>query len=312
MAIQINVPVSVRPDLNDAYSQYAGKPENFIATQVFAPLASDSVRGEVEVVRRDNALQDVPMARAANGTYNRIDQMLTTLEFTLVEKGAEHVVLAGEKNTVQYNKLLGGVRLLKLKRWISREIDFRNVLFDAATVPAQALQGAVWTDATSTPLTDLVATREAVIGRCGMEPDTIVMSSTNLSRLLNNAEVRSCFPGVPILSLAIIQEALPALCGYKYLRVSKGTINADPVGSFTSSSIIPNTTVAVCISAGADDPAELPATGRTMYWAEDAGIDGVVEDYISNEQRGVVLRVRDFQNPIMFDAQTAALLTVAS
>jgi len=114
--IQITVPVSKRADLNDAYQQYQARPENFVATKVFAPLATDAVRGEVEVVRRDNALQDVPMARAANGTYNRIDQMLEVLQYTLVEKGAEHVVLAGEQNSIQYNKILGGVRLLKLKR----------------------------------------------------------------------------------------------------------------------------------------------------------------------------------------------------
>jgi hypothetical protein len=252
------------------------------------------------------------MNRAANGTYNRIDQMLEVLEYTLVEKGAEHVVLAGEQNTLQYNKLLGGVRLLKGKRWTSREIDFRDVLFNAATVPAQPLKGAVWTDATSTPLTDLIAAREAVAARCGMEPDTIVMNNTNLSRLLGNAEVRSCFPGIPVLTFDAIKEALPALCGYRYLHVSSATRNAVPVGGFTPSSIIPSTTVAVCISANAEDPAEMPATGRTLYWEEDAGIDGVVEDYVSNEQRGVVLRVRDYQNPVMFDAQSAALLTVSA
>lgn len=308
--IQINVPASRRPDLNDAYSQYDARSENFVATKVFAPLNVDTVRGEIEIVRRDNALKDVPMARAANGTYNRIDQMLEVLEYTLVEKGAEHVILAGEQNTIQYNKILGGTRLLKLKRWISREIDFRDILFDAGTVPASALEGVVWTNPAATPLADLVAAREVVRANCGMAPDTIVMSGTNLARLMTNTEVRNAFPGVSVLSLDLIQQALPALCGMKKLYVSNAITNSDPIGKFTAADIIPSDTVAVCVSANAEDPAELMSTGRTLYWGADAGIDGVVEDYISNEQRGMVLRVRDYQNPVMFDAVTAALLTV--
>jgi len=309
--IQITVPVSRRPDLNDAYQQYDARAENYVATKVFAPLAVETVRGEIEVVRRDNATQDVPMARAANGTYNRIDQMLEVLKYSLVEKGAEHVILAGEQNTIQYNKLLGGTRLLKLKRWISREIDFSDVLFNAGTVPASALVGAVWTNPASTPLTDLIAARENVRLACGAPPDTIVMSATNLSRLLGNTEVRNCFPGMQVLTMDAIQANLPALCGYSKLFISNGITNTVPVGNFTAGSIVPDDTVAVCMTANADDPAEVMCTGRTLYWAEDAGIDGVVETYISNEQRGMVVRVRDYQNPILFDAATAALLTVA-
>lgn len=301
MTININIPYVSRPELTDAYYQYDADDSSYIADRLFAPLNVNAVRGEIEIVTADQLTKDVNMSRAADGTYNRIDQSLTVLEYVLQEKGAEHLIPFGEQNSIQYNKLVGGARLLKTKRRISREFDAKNAM-DNSGIGTTTIS-TKWDKANATPISDLIKARDEVISASGMAPDTIVLNNLDFSLLLKSDEVRSAFPGAAVLSFALLQEALPSLAGYTKLLVSTAIAGKTPI--FSSG------TVYVCRTAsGADAPAETPCTGRLLYWGEDAAAEGVVEDYLSNEQRGIVLRVRDFQNPFVLNPLSAKKLSV--
>lgn len=303
MSINITTPYSARPDLNDAYYQYQVNEDNYIATRLFKPLAVDSVKGEIEVVKGTDMITPMAsMARAGNGTYNRIDAELDVISYELGEKGAEHVVKFGEQNTIQYNKILGGIRLLKAKRYIARETDAAYVM-NNSSIPNSTLVGTTWDSTAAEPIVDLIKARDEVITACGQAPDTIVMNAFDFSLLIKTEQVRDSFPGVAVLSYNLVKEALPDLAGYSKLLISNAMNNTGP--------IFANGKIFVCKTAdSADDPAEIPATGRLLYWAEDAGYDGVVEDYLSNEQRALIIRIRDYQNPLVLNAKSAAYLTV--
>lgn len=301
MSINITAPYVARPELTDAYYQYDADDSSYIADQLFTPLNVDAVRGEIEVVTAEHLTKAVDMSRAADGTYNRIDQSLSVLEYVLQEKGAEHLIPFGEQNSIQYNKLVGGARLLKTKRRISREFDARTAMTGAGIKSTTI--STKWDQAKATPISDLIAARDDVISRAGMAPDTIVMSNLDFSLLVKSDEVRAAFPGVSVLSFNLLQESLPALAGYSKLLISTAIAGKDPIW--------PSGTVWVCRTApGADAPAETPCTGRLLYWGEDAGADGVVEDYLSNEQRAIVLRVRDYQNPKVLNPLSASKLSI--
>lgn len=301
MSINITTPFSKRPDLNDAYYEYQVDADNYICSRLFAPLAVDSVKGDIEVVRVDKAIEEVSMNRASNGTYPRIDQYLKTVPYELGEKGAEHLVKFGEQLTIQYNKILGGIRLLKLKRYIAREIDAATVM-TGASVTQTTLEGTAWDSTAATPITDLIKLHDEIEARTGFSPNTLVIPAPDISLMRKSEEVKECFPGINVLTLDKLKEELPALCGFDKLLIAKARSNNGAI--WTAGTIYGLTTVSE------DAPAESPATGRLLYWAEDAAAEGVVEDYLSNEQRGLVIRVRDYQNPLMLNVAGAGQLKV--
>jgi hypothetical protein len=314
MSILITNNLSRRPELEDAYQQYT--PEgNFAATLAFAPLGVDDPRGEIETVRADNALKEVAMDRAANGTYNRITQRLDVINYNLQEKGAEHLVKFGEKNTIQYNKIEGGIRLLKIKRWISREIDFANMLFDDSVFSSDTATAAWSNAATSNPIADVMEAAATIRNRTGMEPNALVLNRANLSNLLMSDNIRQQFQGASIVTQVLLEQSLPAIFGLEYLVVSSAVSNTAALGdTIVANRIVPDDYVSVCKIATPGAPPQDSAVGRTLYWSEDDTdpVDGVVETYMSNEQRGMVIRVRDYQNPVLMDANLGHLIDVSA
>lgn len=312
MAIQITSNYVRRPELSDAYYEYM--PEgNFIATKVFKPLAVDEPRGELEKVRADNMLKTKSMTRASNGSYNRVDAMLDVLPYTLQEKGAEHSILFGEKNSIQYNKLLGGINHLKTLRWISRELDFRDVLFDLTTFTPESANSD-WASPSSDILGDIMDAMAIVRSQSGMEANALVINRTVLAYVLKNEAIRAQFQGATIVTQAVLEANLPAIFGLEYLYVSGGVQNTATIGDpIVAEQLVPTTLASVCRVASEGAPPQSPAVGRTIYWAEDDTdpIDGVVETYQYDPQRALIVRVRDYQNPILIDENLNVLIDVA-
>jgi hypothetical protein len=142
-----------------------------------------------------------------------------------------------------------------------------TAVWDGSNAPNADASVAWATVATSTPVADVVRAAALSEDATGVDCDTLVLNSVQLGYMLASAEVKAHFPGSVVITRAMMESQLAAICGLSKLYVTRGMRNSSKKpGTFTAARTWDSDYVMVCKTANPGDSIEEPAIGRTLLW----------------------------------------------
>lgn len=299
MAFNVSATIGdARPDLAEIYQGYDADGVSW-AHEIVMPFATvDKQAATLPAESVASTLRIEDMKRAPGGQYNRIDADIDAITYACKGIGLEFPIHLGDGRLFQLpslNQEQMAARLLRTKSRLWYEKAMAGVLFSAALKgTAQAMTVAWDTYATSTPFVDITNACLTVESRTGMRPNTLTLSSTNYSNMLNSASVKGWFPGAVIITKDLVTQALAGICGITRIAVSSARENtADQGLDMVTASILPADYVAVSVSAESmDTPYVMPSCGRIFSWSEDSAEPIVFEQYFWEPSRSIINRVR--------------------
>jgi hypothetical protein len=303
-----------RPELADALYEYQPDGVNYFADLIAPRIQVSEASGQFEVVKRETMLQNTDDARTPTGEYKELDAELTKLDYTTTDRGLTHTLKDGDRQTIQLNREMMTMRLLKGTLMRNREKRIFDLLFNTSTWTGADLYtdtATTWaTVATCDPVADVIAAKKKVRDNSGVEPNAVIMSATNFDYCLISTKIRGFLSGIKTPSAADVANELPRLMGVNQVIVCNAVRNTAPEGK--SASITPicsNSYVSVAHLGSAGDPSA-PAVMLSPEFAEDSANPYVVESYISDEKRGLVYRVRNHIGELVVEKYFAHLLKV--
>ena len=145
----------------------------------------------------------------------------------------------------------------------------------------------------------------------GSIANTMTIGATTLNNMLKNTGIIARFPGITVLTEAILLANLSAILGIENMFVGKKTFDSANDGqSFTASDVWPDDYALIArISSGSLKAGQL---GRTFAWSEfTTDPDSVnVEQYRENQTKSDIFRVEHYVQEKIFDALFAHLLKI--
>lgn len=283
-------------------NEYAQTQEDFIGMKIFTPVPTDA---ETDYFWRvaEGELTKTPESLRAPGTkYNREGLALTQDSYATRERGLESPVDDRKSKTLErffsLRETLAKIRALEIMR--ATEIEIRDAVLNATNFPTGGTFGLNvsnnWTSiANGTPISDIIAGKEAIVGKTGLEPDTLVVSYKVYLYLFLNAQVREAL-GIKYqaesLGATFPIELLANHLGLKRILFSKLKYNSTPNNpTATLTSIWTDTQAFLCKAGETTDLTEM-CVGRTISWEPDGGLFAA-EEYRDETVRGNVVRARN-------------------
>jgi hypothetical protein len=303
-----------RPELADALYEYQPDGVNYFADMIAPRIQVSEASGQFEVVTRETMLQNTDDARTPTGEYKELDAELTKLDYTTTDRGLTHTLKDGDRQTVQLNREMMTMRLLKGTLMRNREKRVFDLLFDTSVWTGSDLYtdiSVTWaTSASCDPVADVIAAKRKVRDNSGVEPNAVIMSAANFDYCLISTKIRGFLSGIKTPSAADVANELPRLMGVNQVIVCNAVRNTNPEGKSASiSPICSNSYVSVAHLGSGGDPSA-PSVMLSPEFTEDSANPYVVESYISDEKRGLVYRVRNHVGEMVVEKYFAHLLKV--
>ncbi len=296
--------------------------EGFMADQIL-PMGDSRVdHGSLPVIKRDSAMR-IEEDTVGNGAiYGRVKFDAKGLEFTCRKRGLEGQITEEDQAIyadffdVAQVKAQGVVG--KLMR--GRENRVAAAVFNTSTWTGEAKftdvhSSGPWATTSTDVVTQIEAAKQYVQKNSGFRANALILNDVNLGRLLANTVIRARFPGAPIITRAMLEQAMGAIFGLDRLVVCSAMKNAALEGQDYSGDYIWSSSyvmVARVIPQGASlDTAGL---GRTMRWTGLMGGESMayeVEMYDERQSDSVVVKVRNALDELILGSEYGHLLQVA-
>ncbi|MCF8094467.1 MAG: major capsid protein [Desulfobacteraceae bacterium] len=290
----------IRPDLGGVVDEFkASMGARFISLQVMPAFPVAKETSGFPVIPREALLRLEDTRRNSGGSYNRSDFGWENGLYATRENGWEEAI--DDRLLSLYGSLFD-VEMVKSRRATriilsSQEKRIADKTFDSSRFAAHAL-GTQWSaSATATPFDDINDAKLAVEAQCGMQPNTLIISSKTFPLLLNCDQmvdrIKYTFPGIDINNMTTRQ--LAQALGIENVLVGGGVYSsADKGQDATIARFWPDDQAMLTITT--DDPdISVPCIGRTFFWAEESGENEgrtIVETYRDETVRSEVVRVR--------------------
>lgn len=301
---------TLRPEISEAMYEWdiAANQEGFVGARVLPFFSVAKQAGIYPVIPMEEILKRANTLRTNHSAYSRSTFQWETASYATEENGHESPIddresamyadfLDYEIDVAAYNQAV-----------VLREAEIRYAaLFTAANFSGQTTAaGTAWsTPATADPLANVRTARHAVRDRCGINPDTLVMTwkayefcrenqkIIDLSKAQNFQDVRRGPLGVQALRMAFDMPKI-LIAGAQYNSAAEGQ-------TATLANIWDDTIAVVCKTADSNSIRE-PSIGRTMHWTDDGSQVGTaVETYRDEPVRADIVRNRhDTQELLMY------------
>jgi len=303
-----------RPELADALYGYQPDDVTYWADVIAPRTPVSESSGNLEVVTRATMLQTINDARTPTGEYIELDAYLNKVAFTTTDRGMTHTLKDGDRTTIQLNRELMTMRLLKGTLMRNREKRVLDAIFATGTWTGADLYTDVattWaTSPTCDPVADVIAAKKKVRDNSGVNPNAVIMSALNFDYCLISTKIRGFLAGIKTPSAADVAAELPRLMGVEKLIVVDGVYNSAAEGlPVVIAPLVSNSYVQVARIGTGGDPSS-PAVMLSPEFTEDSSNPYVVESYVSNEKRGLVYRVRNHVGETVIDKYFAHMLKV--
>jgi len=307
-----------RMDLGAAFHEYSTDRMRFIADEILPVKGVRKKSATMSVCKRKNLT--IPDTAHANGaTFNRVDLYMDDMDYLCVDHGLEGKVTDEDvENYVDdFDAEVEKTQAIKIKMRLARELRVKQAIFNTTTWPSGTAalytdySGAPWDAVGSEVIKQIQTVREIVRLNCGLPPNALIISESSMINLMNNTQILAKFPGVTVLTEAMLRAAMASILGIQDLIVGQAVYNsADEGQDFTGAEIWPDDYAMVAVLGSEGLPMTEPQLGRTMRW--DAYISDLeyVESYREEQTKSEIIRVEQYVQEKVFDPYFAHLLLI--
>ena len=315
---QVGIRATPRLDLGAALEEYVQNAGDFIGTKLFPIFKTPQKAANFSAITRESLTQTPDTKRAPNGKYNRGSIGAKDVGYSCEENGFEMPLDDGERKN--YAKDFDA-ELAVSKAAMNIVLRGQESRIAAAAINTSVFTGAaLLTDVSGTnpwndPAKDIIKTirdgKAKIRTNCGMLPNMLLMSYTNLNLCLGNNGIKDAIKYTARPTEAEIINALKDLFGVPNILIGNAIKNSAKEGQvFSGADIWSSTYVLLAISAqDGQDPTQ-PSLGRTFLWANDSPENVMVEQYRDESIRSDVFRSRQHTDELLLDKYFGHLLEV--
>jgi len=315
---QVGIRATPRLDLGAALEEYVQNAGDFIGTKLFPIFKTPQKAANFSAITRESLTQTPDTKRAPNGKYNRGSIGAKDVGYSCEENGFEMPLDDGERKN--YAKDFDA-ELAVSKAAMNIVLRGQESRIAAAAINTSVFTGAaLLTDVSGTnpwndPAKDIIKTirdgKAKIRTNCGMLPNMLLMSYTNLNLCLGNNGIKDAIKYTARPTEAEIINALKDLFGVPNILIGNAIKNSAKEGQvFSGADIWSSTYVLLAISAqDGQDPTQ-PSLGRTFLWANDSPENVMVEQYRDESIRSDVFRSRQHTDELLLDKYFGHLLKV--
>ncbi len=307
-----------RMDLGVAVMEYVEQENEFIGTQILPIFKTQKQKSVFPAITRESITRDADTKRATRGNYNRDGFSAKDKSYNCQEHGLEGALDDSERAMYasDFDAELVTSKITTRRVLQAQEKRIADLLFDTNVFTGTSL----YTDNSANPWSNIATkvvkqvrdAKSRVRANCGVMPNALILSSTNIERLKGNTEIVDLIKYTSRPTDAEVRTALADLFGVKYIFEGKAIRNTSKEGkAFVSGDIWSDlyALLALVISDGQD--LSQPGLGRTFLWVSDSAENAVVEQYRAEEIRSDIFRVRQHVDEMVIDPYFAHLLKVA-
>ena len=263
-----------RQDLYGAYSAFNNAERGYVADAVLPQFSVGEYNGQYPVIGREVWATGYDVKAAIRAESSQSDMSTSTDTFSLTQY--RHKMLVVEQEARFYRSWFSAeeVAATRVRGIIelAREIDtaaavFNTTTFNTANVNRITLAaGSEWDVAAGTPVANVQAAIQALVGNYGVLPDTLIITRYGLSKLMVTNEFRGYFTdafGPTIQGLPPI-SALQSIFGLQNIIVPFGIKNGALAGQTFSASRIWDEDYAMVCKINSSNDFSQPCLGRTL------------------------------------------------
>jgi len=302
---------TARMDLGEALTDFVFDESNLIAQSVLPKFGIAKKGGSITVVKKTNLKRSD--ALHANGAgFNRIGLGVDDHDFSCKDYGLEGLLTEEDRSNYedQFDAEQAVTFALNRKILIEREIRVAQKVQNTSTFTGSDLytdnSADAWSDPTSKIIAQVRGMIESCRKTCGANPNSLAISGSAFSNMLNNNQIIARFPGAPVITAAMLQTQVAAIFGIKNLFVGDALYDGAAEGQdFAATEIWSPSYASVFVQhTGLLSQAGL---GRTMSWTK---MERTVEQYREEQTESDVFRVRQFEDNNIFEEGFAHLAKI--
>jgi hypothetical protein len=288
--------------------------EGFIANLALPPVPVGLKAATMGVITREN-LKRANSDHANGAAFGRVNLISEDKSYRCKDHGLEIPLTDEDRATYEsdYAAEYESVQSVTRKMFVEREIRVATALFNTTTFTGSDLytdrSGAPWDAAASDAIGHITTAINKVLANTGVLPDTMLIGRATMENLLLNTAILARFPGAPLITRQMLEQALASIFGLSQLIVGWAGYDSGVEGQVFSSGTIWSDDYALIYKRHTGGRAT-PGLGRIVEWTGiQNGIDQVVQ-YREEQTESDVFRVRDFSYEWLFDAYFGHLLKV--
>jgi len=314
---QVGTRTTPRLDLGAAVLEFILKRSEFIGLLALPIFETQKKAAVFQAITRECLTRIPKTKRAPGANYNRLNFETEEKSYSCKEHGLEGPLDDGERTLYanDFSAELVTVEQIVGLILLAQELRAATVLFNTSTFTGSALytdnSSSPWDDITKDIIGQIRAAREKVRQNCGLLPNAVIFSETNLNRIKANTGIKDAIKYTTKLTDDELFAVLAALFGVKKVLVGKAIRNTANKKLTFSGSDVWNDDYAM-VAVVADNPRNLkePSVGRTFLWTADSPANPVVESYREDAIRSDVFRVRHDVEEKIIDPYFAHLMKV--
>ena len=307
-----------REAMGAAFWEMTPDRSKFIGNQVLAEVRSTLKAAKYLAVTRESISARNPTRRSASGEFNRIDTYLEDKEFSCEEWGLEGRLPDSERifYASEFDAEQGKVEHIYQQLMLDYEIRVATAVFNTTTWTGADLttdvSAAPWSTAASDVIGPILDAAEKVrLNSGGETADTLVIGAATLPKLLKNTGIIARFPGAPLVTAAMLFQAMPAIFGLDKLLIGKARYNtADEGQTYSGSDVWSGSYAMVCKTAPQGASIMQYCIGRTIVHVSDTPDLLTVDSYYEDKTMSEVFRVRHTSDEVIQDAYAGHLLKI--
>ena len=306
-----------RMDLGVAVMEYVEQANEFIGTQILPLFRTQKQKSVFPAITRESITRDADTKRATRGNYNRDGFSAKDKSYNCQEHGLEGALDDSERAmySSDFDAELVTSKITTRRVLQAQEKRIADELFNTSVFTGSSLytdhSANPWDDIASKVIDQIRAAKAKIRSNCGMMPNSLILSSTNIERLKSNTEIIDLIKYTSRPTDAEIRQAFADLFGIKYIFEGKAIRNTAKEGkSFVSGDIWSDDYALLALVVENGQDLSQPGIGRTFLWVSDSPENAVVEQYRAEEIRSDIFRVRQHVDEIVIDPYFAHLLKV--
>ncbi len=307
-----------RLDLAAALMEFIDQAQDYIGTMIFPIFRAPLKKGTYSAITRETLTQIADTKRATRGNYNRGSVGAKDKNYACEENGFEMPLGDDERKLYSRDFDAEMVSVKAAMGIVMRNQESRiatlllnTSVFTGASLYTDVSGSNAWSDAAKDIILTVRNAKQKVRANCGLEPNAIVMSQTNIDRCKANGGIKDAIKYTARATDQELMNALADLFGVKYVLNGRSIKNSAKEGqSFSSSDLWSPTYVSLAVISEDGQDLSLPTIGRTFLWTEDCPENALVEQYRDEAIRSDIFRTRQHTDEVLIDPYFGHLLKV--
>ncbi|MGA1979468.1 MAG: hypothetical protein ABSG99_02730 [Sedimentisphaerales bacterium] len=308
-----------RMDLGEAFHEYDPSVDGFIATQVLPALPVAKEAATMSVITREN-LKRADAKHSNGAAFNRINLISEDKAYACEDYGLEIQLTDKDRAKYRddYDAEIESSQALAKKIFNELEIRVATAVFNTTTwaTGTAALytdnKATPWSTTTTDPIIQVAAAKEKVRVNSGVRADALIIGEPALNHLLANTVIRARFPGVAVISEAMLRANLAAIFGLTDLIVGGAVYDSAKEGQVFTGADIWDYKYAMVAKIQRGPTRVNPGIGRVMTWEEltDAADIAPVLQYREEQTVSDIFRIQQYLDELIFDAYFGHLMRI--